>query len=237
MKPKVSIISSIYKGADFLFDFLLDVKRQLIFADLEVLLLDANEDGDDTDYKIIEPFLYLSPFKYHRIGKCSVYEAWNLGIDLSTSNYLSNWNIDDRRSVTSLKTQSEFLDENLDIDVCYGCLKLGSKPNEKFESCSSTMVWPIFDGTKQNLLIHNSPHALPMWRKSIHDRFGKFNTSYFSAADYDMWFRVLKGGGKLGKIDDLIGVYYENPNSISRRDSTLLKAIGEVETVRKEYSP
>jgi len=236
MKPKVSIITSIYKGFDFLFDFLLDVKRQSIFSDLEVLLLDANDDGDDTDYKIIKPFLALNPFKYHRIGKCNVYQAWNLGVDLSTSDYLSNWNIDDRRSVNSLKIQSEFLDENSDIDVCYGYLKLGSKPNEKFESCSSTRAWQALEGTKENLLIHNSPHALPMWRKSIHDKFGKFNTSYFSAADYDMWFRVLKGGGKLGKIDDVIGVYYENPNSISRRDSTFLKAIDEVQTIRKEYS-
>lgn len=236
MKPKVSIITSIYKGRDFLFDFLLDVKRQSIFPDLEVLLLDANEDGDDADYKTIKPFLPLSPFKYHKIGKCNVYKAWNLGIDLSTSDYLSNWNIDDRRSVRSLKTQSEFLDDNLDIDVCYGSLKLGFKPNENFEFCSSTKVWQALDGTKENLLIHNSPHALPMWRKSIHNRFGKFNSSYFSAADYDMWFRVLKGGGKLGKIDDLLGVYYENPNSISRKKETLEKAANEVMEVRQKYS-
>ena len=60
-KPRVSIITSIYKSSKFLFDFLLDVKRQSIFQDSEILLLDANE--DHLDYEIIKPFLDIENFK------------------------------------------------------------------------------------------------------------------------------------------------------------------------------
>ena len=85
-------------------------------------------------------------------------------------------------------------------------------------------------------MLNNSPHCFPVWRKSIHDRFGLFDTSYFSSADYDMWFRVLIGGGKLSKMDDIIGLYYANPNSISRKKETLEKAVNEVMEIRRKYS-
>ena len=77
---------------------------------------------------------------------------------------------------------------------------------------------------------------MPVWRKDVHDRFGMFDESYFSASDYDMWFRILKGEGKLKKLDRLVGIYYENPKSISRNIKTLEKALNEVVSVRKKYS-
>tara|TARA_R110001632_G_scaffold60003_2_gene145773 strand:+ start:265 stop:975 length:711 start_codon:yes stop_codon:yes gene_type:complete len=236
MKPKVSIITSIFKASDFLFDFLTDVKRQSIFPDIEVLLLDANPDGYKDDKEIIKPFLHLKQFKYYKINQCNVYEAWNQGIDLASSDIISNWNTDDRRKVNSLKTQVDFLNKNTDVDVCYGPVLLSNEPNEIFEFCQSQSSWPVLDGTLENQLKHNSPHCLPVWRKSIHERFGLFDSSYFSAADYDMWFRVLKGGGKLGKIDELIGLYYENPNSISRNKNNYDKAFKEVQQITAKYS-
>lgn len=236
MNPRVSVITSIYKASEFLFDFLLDVKRQLIFPESEVLLLDANPEGYDEDYETIKPFLNLHPFKYYRIGECNVYEAWNKGVELSSSDILTNWNVDDRRSVASLKQQVSFLENNLDSDVCYGRVKVSEKPNEVFEYSKASRIWACFDGSIENQMIHNSPHCLPVWRKSIHDRFGLFDTSYFSSADYDMWFKVLIGGGKLSKMDDIIGLYYENPNSISRKQETFQRACDEVMEIREKYS-
>lgn len=234
MKPKVTVITSIFKASEFLFDFLLDVKRQVFFPEMEVLLLDANE--DDEDFKIIEPFLALPQFKHVFINKCTVYEAWNKGIQMAQSDILTNWNTDDRRAVNSLQKQVEFLEQNEDVDVCYGPVLLSQIPNEIFEDCKSKQVWPVFDGTIKNQLMHNSPHCLPVWRKSIHDRFGLFDTDYFSAADYDMWFKVLVGGGKLAKMDEVMGLYYENPSSISRNPKTIDRAIKEVSAVRQKYS-
>lgn len=234
MSYRVSVITSIYKSQEFLFDWFLDIKRQSIFSDAEFILLDCNE--DDSDLSTIQKFSPCDNIKYHKLGYCSVYEAWNKGVELSSSDLLTNWNTDDRRSSNSLQIQVNFLEENLDVDVCYGSVLLSNKPNEVFEFCQSESAWPIFSGTIENQLKHNSPHCLPVWRKSIHDRFGLFDTSYFSAADYDMWFKVLSGGGKLGKIDKIIGLYYENPNSISRNIKTLDKAIQEVIEIQKKYS-
>ena len=81
--PRVTVITSIYKASEFLFDFLLDVKRQSIFSESEILLLDANEDPDNEDAKTISKFKGIPNFKYSYIGKCSVYEAWNKCIKLA----------------------------------------------------------------------------------------------------------------------------------------------------------
>lgn len=234
-KFRVSVITSVYNSSDFLFDFLLDVKRQSIFPETELLLLDANKEKDNDDYKIISKFLDIENVKYHYIGECPVYKAWNVGIDLSSSPIITNWNTDDRRSWNSLQHQVEFLENNKDVDLCYGELKISSIKNETFENCKSNRFWPTFEGTIDNQFKHNSPHCLPVWRKDVHDRFGMFDESYFSAADYDMWFRILEGGGKLKKLDELVGLYYENSKSISRNPKNLREAISEVVAVRKKY--
>ena len=234
--PRVTVITSIYKASEFLFDFLLDVKRQSIFSESEILLLDANEDPDNEDAKTISKFKGTPNFKYSYIGKCSVYEAWNKGVKLAEAPVITNWNVDDRREISSLNYQVKFLEDNKEVDLCYGLLKISNHKNEIFENCGTGRIWASLDGTLENQLKHNSPHCMPVWRKDVHDRFGMFDESYFSASDYDMWFRILKGGGKLKKLDRLVGIYYENPKSISRNRKTLEKALSEVSKVRSNYS-
>lgn len=233
MKYRVSVIVSIFKAGKFIDHFLQDIRRQSIFHECEFLLLDAA--SPDNEYLLIEPYLSYHNIKYINIGHCSVYEAWNKGIELSTCDLLTNWNTDDRRSYNSLQKQVEFLESNLDSDVCYGQTIISYKENESFEFCESNEIYSALDGTLENQLIHNSPHCLPVWRKSIHKRFGVFDLSYFSGADYDMWFRVLKGGGKLSKMDITSGLYYRNPHGISSNEKTLQKAINEVVSIKLKY--
>jgi len=233
MKYRVSVIVSIFKAGKFIDHFLQDIKRQSIFHECEFLLLDAGSPDNET--LSIEPYLSFNNIRHVNIGNCSVYEAWNKGVELSTSDLLTNWNTDDRRSYNSLQKQVEFLESNLDSDVCYGQTIITHKENEFFEFCQSKEIYPALDGTLENQLIHNSPHCLPVWRKSIHDKFGLFDISYFSGADYDMWFRVLKGGGKLSKMDITSGLYYRNPLGISSNQDTLRKAVDEVILIRNKY--
>lgn len=218
MTPRVSVITSIYKASEFLSGFLTDARRQSIFFDCEFLLLDANEDSKD--FELIIPFLDIPNFKYVKIGKTSIYEAWNIGVNKASSNLLTNWNVDDRREIFSLEKQVSILESDLSIDVCFGPTLFSTIPNEVFEYSAANTVFPALDITLENLLQHNSPHCLPVWRKSLHDKFGAFDTKYRSAADYDFWLRAFCGGAKFQKIDDIIGLYYYNPSGISTDPAT-----------------
>jgi len=235
MMPRVSVIVSIFKSKDFLFDLLKDIQRQTIFPEAEILLIDCNDESYKEDFEILSPFLSIKNFIYYKIDPCNVYHAWNIGVDCSTAPLLTNWNTDDRRAYNSLQYQVEYMEKNLDCDVCYGPTLISYIPNEIFEYCQSKEVFCALEGTLENQLQHNSPHCLPVWRKSIHERFGKFDENYFSAADYDMWFKVLKGGGSLQNLEKLIGVYYRNPIGISSSNNSFSKALDEVKQLREKY--
>lgn len=231
---RISVITSIYKAGRFIKHFLEDVRRQSIFEQCEFLLLDA--ESPDKEFSHIQPYLKYQNIKYLNIGNCPLYEAWNIGVKISSSEIISNWNVDDRRFRDSLEKQVTFLENNANSDVCYGHTIITYNENELAEECQSKEIYPALDGTLQNQLRHNSPHCLPVWRKSIHYKFGLFDTSYFSGADYDMWFRVLKGGGVLSKLNIITGLYYRNPNGISSNQENLEKAIKEVIKIRDKYS-
>jgi hypothetical protein len=50
-----------------------------------------------------------------------------------------------------------------------------------------------------------------------------------------MWLRILKNGGKFKKLDKMVGLYYENPASVSRNIKNIYKASEEVFQVQKVY--
>ena len=73
-----------------------------------------------------------------------------------------------------------------------------------------------------------------MWRKSIHERFGYFNESLKFAADYDMWLRAAERGANMQRINEILGLYYRNPQGISSKEETLMDAVQEVNQLMKQ---
>ena len=78
---------------------------------------------------------------------------------------------------------------------------------------------------------------MPVWKRSIHQRFGYFNSSYKTAADSDMWIRAVKGGAKIKMIKDIVGIYYHNPKGRSTDSETLKGMLDEVHDMRKKHDP
>ena len=78
---------------------------------------------------------------------------------------------------------------------------------------------------------------MPVWKKSIHDRFGYFDSSYKTAADSDMWIRAAKGGAKIKMIKDLVGIYYDNPKGRSTNPESLKQMLQEVHSMRLKHLP
>ena len=76
---------------------------------------------------------------------------------------------------------------------------------------------------------------MPIWKKSIHDRFGYFDSSYKTAADSDMWIRAVKQGAKIKMVRDVVGIYYQNPNGRSTDPETLKEMLKEVHGMRKKH--
>jgi hypothetical protein len=129
---------------------------------------------------------------------------------------------------------------NPDVDICYGNTIVSAELNEKWLGLKSQQLYPCNETNHwKDLLQNNNPHCMPMWRRSVHERFGYFNEEYKTASDAEMWLRAAQGGAKLQKINDTVGIYYKNPDGISSPQSNAkLRALcQEVNEMRLSYDP
>lgn len=229
--PRASVIVSIYNGEKFLDGFLENVLQQTCLDDIEVLLLDAQ--SNDSSKSIIDKYKHPK-IRYTLLDKrYSIYETWNIGINMSESEILTNWNIDDRRKFNSLETQLTFMENNPSYDVCYGHVAWSFKPNEKFEENHLMDIYPCHDTNIATMMLNNSPHCMPFWRKELHRKFGYFDTQYQTAADFDFWMRCLRGKAKFQKLYEIVGLYYYNPNGLST--SAQSTNMQEGESIKQKY--
>ena len=217
-KPLVSIITSLYKGRDYIECFLENITSQTIFDASELIIIDAN--SPEGEFEVVKKYmLQFDNIKYIRTEQViDIYEAWNIGVESARGKFLTNANLDDLRKYNCLEKQAEALLDNEDIDVVYQDFYYSMTPNlpfELIEQCGYKSQLP--EVTRENMLQFNSPHNAPMWRKTLHQSIGLFNTSYKSAGDYELWMRGLLNNCKFLKIEEATVVYYHNPSGISTR--------------------
>ena len=217
-KPRATVICSIYNGEKFLHQFLQNILNQNCIDEIEILLLDA--DSTDSTSNIINEYQHNSIIYKKLPERISVTDTLNAGINLSNSNILSIWNVDDRRSNFSLKKQIEYMENNILCDISYGYVAWSFKENESFEDNSLKDIYPCEIVTPESMMINNSPHCLPVWRKIIHTKFGYFDNNYPTASDFEFWLRCLSNGARFDKIYEIVGSYYYNPNGLSTNDQS-----------------
>ena len=237
--PKISIITSVYDGDEFIREFMEDITSQTIFEDkCELILINANSPGNEE--AVINEYLekYPNNIIYKKLDEDpGIYEVWNLGVEMSSGEFLTNANLDDRKKTNSLEIHAKALYSNKEVDLVYANSYHTTEPNEVFEDQKEE--WGIikiddFNG-KETMLKGNPPHQNPMWRKSLHEKHGLFNNEYFSAGDWEMWLRAAFGGSKFMHINKLLGLYYHNPKGISTNKETETRKQKEEFSIFKKY--
>jgi glycosyltransferase involved in cell wall biosynthesis/Flp pilus assembly protein TadD len=220
--PLVSVITSLYKGRDYIEAFMKNITTQTIFERTELIIIDANSPENESE--IIEPYLAKFPnIKYIRTETTiGIYEAWNLGAIKANGQFLTNANADDCRRFDCLEKQAEALLQNEEVDLVYQDLFYSLTPNLPFEiiaKCNFKTELPQ-QADRENMLKFNSPHNAPMWRKKLHEKVGLFNSIYRSAGDYELWLRALLKDAQFRKIEEPVVAYYNNPSGISTRNES-----------------
>jgi len=212
--PRVSIITSVWDGDLFIEGFLTDITRQTIFSECELILVNANSPGNE------EPVIKRYQEKYPNIVyrklpyDPGLYGVWNYAIRMASAPLIANANLDDRNRVDALERQAEALERNLSIDLVYAAHLLTQFPNETLENnrFHGGMNPPEFSPRYMFLCL---PGPRPMWRKSLHDRYGYFSESFSSAGDYEFWLRAVSGGARFQKIPGVLFLVYVNPRGLS----------------------
>ena len=216
--PKISIITSVYDGDEHIEGFMEDITNQTIFeTNCELILVDANSPGNEK--KVIDKYIKKFPenIKYFKLDEDpGIYGTWNFAIEKSTGDFLTNANLDDRKSPESLEIHATELVQDPAVDLVYSDSFVTQTPNETYDNNTSNGKRYNFEQfSVEGMLRANHPHNNPMWRKTIHDKNGMFDDKFKSAGDWEMWLRSATNGSVFKKVPEVLGLYYFNPKGIS----------------------
>lgn len=231
----VSAIASLYRGRQFIERFLDNITSQSIFDRSELIIIDANSPENEREvirkYQQVYPNIVYKRMNY-RIG---IYDAWNEGLSIARGRYITNTNLDDLRRRDSFELQAAVLDRLPFIDVAYQDFFYSMDATLDFEAVAEIGFksdLPI--ATANNLLYYNSPHNAPMWRATLHEELGNFDTSFKSAGDYEFWLRCATHQKQFFKLNTPHVAYFQNPAGISTAPQT--KGIEEAERLKRKYA-
>lgn len=231
----VSALCSLYRGGDFIEQFMDNLTSQSCFDDYaELVIVDA--DSPEDEYETIKRYLAKHKnINYMRMNyRLGIYDAWNVAAKAARGEYLTNTNLDDLRRHDSLEIQAGVLDNLPFVDVVYQDLYYSFDPRLSFAGIAAfgqETTLPVI--TPHNMIRFNSPHNAPMWRKRLHDELGYFDVRYRSAGDHEFWMRCLAAGKQFYKTNDPHVAYYQNPKGLSTRPDT--RGVVEAMEIHKTY--
>jgi len=218
-KPKVSVITGIgpLKNYEYAIQgYFDDILQQSFFNECEFIIC----------YVEWHPLIEHYARKYPNIrpmkdARCSgVYAAWNQMILAAKSDYITNWNIDDRRNKDALRIQCETLDKTGAMLV-YNYHLMTKDPHDTWQTArnKNAILDPVISphcGTSSIFNICSCGND-PMWRKEVVERVGYFNEYFKVVSDWDMWCKIAKyyGEQSLHFIPQPLGLFFQGSDTVS----------------------
>lgn len=233
---KLGVISSIYRPGTMFESFLTNLKEQTIFGSCQVILILVDPLSAELDMALKFERDNQNVLLELEKTRISIYEAWNRGVSHSTTEYLTNMNVDDLRSPNSLQTQVDFMITHPWVDIGYQDIYFMLDRDLDWKSIESigdkTELGPV-TLTELSYFGINAPHNGPIWKRSLHQNFGQFDSTLKSAGDYEFWMRVAAGGAIFSKMKEMSVGYYFNPDGMST--SARSPSTEEEEKLQKKY--
>ena len=219
--PLVSAIVSTYNAERFIQGCLEDLEAQTIADRLEIVVVDSG--SQQNEWAIVREFQqrYDNILYIPTAQREGLYAAWNRGIQAARGKYITNANTDDRHRRDAFERLVATLDTRPDIALVYADFYITEIENETFENHTPVgeSIWPDFDPLE--LLRRCYMGHQPMWRKSMHTRYGYFDESFEVAGDWEFWLRMAENETFL-HLREFLGLFLNSPASVGHRNPELL---------------
>ena len=216
-RHKVSAVVSAYRSERFLRGCLDDLENQTIADQLEIVVV--NSGSPEREHDIVSEYIErYDNIVYVRTPQTeSVYAAWNRAIKMSSGEYITNANTDDRHRKDALEVMSKALDAHPRAGLVYAGYLTTETENETFECNTATSKFMPLD-YKRELLLQGYcfPGPMPLWRESLHHELGYFDEQYVSAGDLEFWLRISEKH-QMVRVNKALGLYLSHPASLEHR--------------------
>lgn len=183
MDPSISIITATYNSQQTITDTLISVARQTWPA-FEHIIIDGQ--STDSTLKIVEKYSHVSciisePDK-------GIYDAMNKGIALCKGAVIGILNSDDIYAHNRVLEKVATLFKDPEVQVVYADLQYVKANNLN----KVVRYWKSGPYSSQNFFYGwMPPHPTFFVRRELYEECGVFDTSFKSAADYELMLRFL----------------------------------------------
>ncbi|WP_017294068.1 glycosyltransferase [Geminocystis herdmanii] len=230
---RVSVIVSLYNAESKLECFLSILAQHTIFQkqDAEVILIDSG--SPQQEYQVFQQLLpHLNiPIVYVRSeARETIQSAWNRGILLSQSPYITFLGVDEMMTMDALEILAHKLDRNPDLDWVVGH-SLVTEVDEKGNWIKDLMTYNR-RGFSQNLVYLDTCYLTyvgGLYRRNLHSRFGFYDEKFRGAGDTEFKNRVLPYIN-CDLVDRVLGIFWNYPD-----DRTTQSPLAEIEDIKAWY--
>lgn len=151
------------------------------------------------------------------LDKSGLPKALNHSIKKTNSEFYARMDADDISIENRIESQLKYLNRNEHVDI------LGTWAFEFIEDTSTNnfIIKKPNDINKLYELFHyKSPliHPSVMFRKSVFEKIGFYNESFFTQQDLELWGRAIKANVVIDNLMDPL-IFYRNVGVLNRRSS------------------
>jgi glycosyltransferase involved in cell wall biosynthesis len=213
--PLVSVIVPAYKVTPYIAETLDSLLAQT-FQDFEIVLVNDGCPDSEALERVLEP--YRSRIIYVRQDNQGLSCARNAAIRSGTATkYIALLDGDDKWHPEYLEVQTGIMEQDSSIDVLYSdAFVFGDGPGS---GRLLTEMWPSHgEVTVQALLDQTCTVMISVLaRRAIVEKVGLFDTTVkpSGSEDFDLWFRILKAGGRISYHQRPLVYYRRRPTSLS----------------------
>lgn len=216
INPKVSIIIPVYNGSNYIKEAI-DSALTQTYKNIEVVVV--NDGSADATEDIA--LSYGDRIKYFYKDNGGVATALNYGIEKMTGEYLSWLSHDDMYFPNKIERQIDYLNQiDSEKTILYGDFEINDvETGRTYVNVTPAVgqdlrdsLYLLFGGA-----IHGCTLLLP---RKCFDEVGLFNEKLRTVQDYDVWFKLLKGGYEFRHTDGplIISRHHKGQGTLSMAD-------------------
>lgn len=184
---KVSIVIPAYNKAALTVKTVESALKQT-YKNIEVIVVD--DGSTDNTQQLLYPYISSNRIKYFHKENGGACSARNVGIKLSTGDYIALIDCDDIYLPEKIELSINYLENNPDFGFVYTRAYFIDEQDSILREYPNRKI--IHSGwiAKQLLLRNFIPNSTVVVRKKYFEKTGLFDESVFIPADWDMWLRL-----------------------------------------------
>ena len=211
MDVKISVIMSVYNTKEEYLRVAIKSILSQTFKEYEFIII--NDCSNEKTSKILEEYQDKRIVLIKNNTNLGLTASLNIGLAMAKGKYIARMDSDDISFHDRFACQYYYMEQNPDIDILGGWVKIGKKINKSYGKAGN-------DWKKVRMLFENAGicHPTAFIRKSFLDKYNlEYDGFMKKSQDYDLWCRCLEKGS-IAVMPKLVLEYRVHDEQISIKD-------------------